>query len=135
MIELILLILSFILLVFGAVFVFVGGIGMLRMPDIFLRMSATTKTATLGVGAMLLGTALFFGELGAISRAFAIFVFILATTPVAAHMIGRAAYSDGVPLWDGTVIDELRDKYIDKDRRLSSGKYGDQADSFDDMLH
>ncbi len=115
--------LSFFFLIFGAVFIFVGGIGMLRMPDIFLRMSATTKAATLGVGSMLLGTAVFFGELGVSSRAFAIFVFILATAPVAAHMIGRAAYSDGVPLWKGTVMDELRGKYDDERRRLSSGVY------------
>ena len=108
---------------------------MLRMPDIFLRMSATTKTATLGVGAMLLGTALFFGDLGAISRAFAILVFILSTTPVAAHMIGRAAYSDGVPLWEGTIMDELRGKYNDADRSLSSGEYGERTGPADDLLH
>lgn len=104
-------IISFFFLIFGAVVIFVGGIGMITMPDIFLRMSATTKAATLGVGSMLIGTALFFGELGVISRAFAIIVFILATAPVSAHMIGRAAYSDGVPLSDITVIDELRGQY------------------------
>ncbi|MDJ0753697.1 MAG: monovalent cation/H(+) antiporter subunit G [Ardenticatenaceae bacterium] len=106
-------VLSFFFLVFGAVFIFVGGIGMLRMPDLFLRMSATTKTATLGVAGMLLGTAIFFGELGVVSRAFAIFIFILATAPVSAHMIGRAAYSNGVPLYEKTVIDELRE-HIDE---------------------
>lgn len=130
------MVISFVLLVFGAVFVFVGGWGMLSMPDVFLRMSATTKTATLGVGAMLLGTAVYFGELGAISRAFAIFVFILATAPVAAHMIGRAAYSDGVPLWEGTVIDELRGKYDESNQTLASGRYSrTAAEAEPDELH
>lgn len=113
-------IISFFFLVFGAVFIFVAGIGMITLPDIFLRMSASTKAATLGVGSMLVGTALFFGELGVVSRAFAILVFVFATAPVSAHMIGRAAYSDGVPLSEKTVIDELRGQYkLRQERGLS----------------
>jgi multicomponent Na+:H+ antiporter subunit G len=44
-------------------------------------------------------------------RAGAIIVFLLLTTPVAAHLIGRAAYQDGVPLWEGTHTDDLRCLY------------------------
>ena len=98
-------------LIIGTIFVFVAAIGMWRMPDIFIRMSTTTKAATIGVGFMLLGATLFFGDLGTAGRSLVIFAFILATAPVSAHMIGRAAYAKGVPLWEGTVIDELREVY------------------------
>ncbi len=104
---------------------FMAGVGMYRMPDIFMRMSTTTKAATVGVGLMLVGVSVFFGDLGTASRAFAIFTFLLATAPVSAHMIGRAAYSEGVPLWKGTKIDELKGKYSADGEYLSSGEYGD----------
>ncbi|NLF14459.1 MAG: monovalent cation/H(+) antiporter subunit G, partial [Anaerolineaceae bacterium] len=57
-------VLSAILLLIGGVFMFVAGIGILRMPDLYTRMSATTKVATLGVGSTLLAAAIYFGELG-----------------------------------------------------------------------
>lgn len=96
------------LMVVGALFMLVAAIGILRMPDIFMRMSATTKAATLGVGLILLAAAVFFDDLAITSRAVATVVFLLLTAPVAAHMLGRAAYLDGVPLWSGTIADELR---------------------------
>lgn len=100
-----------ILMVFGVFFILIAGIGLLRMPDLYLRMSASTKAATLGLGLILLGTVAYFGELGTASRAIATIVFVLLTAPVSAHMIGRAAYSNGVPLWEGTEVDELEGRY------------------------
>ncbi|GAP08116.1 MAG TPA: Na+/H+ antiporter subunit G [Anaerolinea thermolimosa] len=95
----------------GAFFIFLASVGILRMPDLFLRMSATSKAATLGAGLMLGATALAFGEFSVATRALATIVFLLITTPVAAHMIARAAYFDGVPLFPGTLLDELRGHY------------------------
>ena len=100
-----------VLIVIGVFFVFLAGIGLLRMPDMFLRMSTATKASTLGLGLILLGTAVFFWELGITSRAIATSIFVLLTAPVSAHMIGRAAYSDGVPLWDKTKQDDLKEYY------------------------
>lgn len=97
----------------GAFFILMAGLGLVRMPDLFLRMSASTKAATLGVGCTLLGAALYFGDFATFIRVGAIFVFLLATTPVAAHLLGRAAYQDGVPLWSGTQFDDLRGQYGD----------------------
>jgi multicomponent Na+:H+ antiporter subunit G len=74
-------------------------------------MSAATKASTLGMGLILLGTVFYFGELGIASRAIATIIFVLLTAPVSAHMIGRAAYSNGVPLWEGTEVDELQGRY------------------------
>ena len=104
-------IISAILLIGGTVFVLIAGVGVLRMPDIFTRMSATTKAATLGVGMLLAAAAVHFGDIGVTSRAIATMVFLLLTMPVAAHLIGRAAYASGTRLWEGTLFDELHDSY------------------------
>jgi multicomponent Na+:H+ antiporter subunit G len=54
---------------------------------------------------------LFFNDLNIYTRAIAIIIFLLITSPVAAHMIGRAAYFDGVPLWKETIRDDLHGHY------------------------
>lgn len=104
--------LTIIQLLLGAFFIFVAGLGLIRMPDVFLRMSATTKAATLGVGFVLLATVTYLpasanppaNSPGTISRIIATLVFVFLTGPVAAHMIARAAYkSDETELWEGTV--------------------------------
>jgi multicomponent Na+:H+ antiporter subunit G len=95
----------------GTFFMLVAGIGVLRMPDLYLRMSATTKAATLGAGCILLAAAAHFQTLGVISRVGAIVVFLLITAPIAAHLLGRAAYFDGVPLWDRTLVDEFKARH------------------------
>lgn len=111
---------SMFLIFSGIFFVVVAGIGIVRMPDIFLRMSASTKAATLGLGLILLGTAVHFGQLGIASRAIAAGIFVLLTAPVSAHMIGRAAYSDGCELWEETQLDELRGRYVTERSSLGS---------------
>lgn len=104
-------IISTFLIFSGVFFVVMAGVGLLRMPDLYLRMSSSTKASTLGLGLILVGTAVYFGEATVTSRAIAIIFFTLLTAPVSAHMIGRAGYSDGVPLWKKTQLDELRDRY------------------------
>ena len=99
------------LLFLGAGLMFLAGIGILRMPDLFLRMSSTAKAGTLGAGMILIGAAVYFNEFGIFTRVFAIISFLLLTAPIAAHMIGRAAYFDGVPLWEGTIQDDLKSHY------------------------
>lgn len=99
------------LMLTGAFFMFLAGVGILRMPDLFLRMSSTAKAGTLGAGLILLGAAIYFDDFGVYTRTLATIVFLLLTAPVAAHMIGRAAYFDGVPLWEDTVQDDLRGHY------------------------
>lgn len=99
------------LMLLGAGFMILSGLGIVRMPDLYMRMSATTKTATLGVGCILLATAIHFDDVGVTSRAIATLVFLFLTAPIAAHMIGRTAYLTGVKLWKGTVCDELKGRY------------------------
>jgi multicomponent Na+:H+ antiporter subunit G len=104
-------IISAALIVIGGAFMLLAGVGILRMPDLFMRMQAATKAATLGAGCMLLAVAVHFGELTVVARALLVIAFVFLTAPVAAHMIARAAYSVGTPLWEGTIADELRDQH------------------------
>jgi multicomponent Na+:H+ antiporter subunit G len=108
------------LLISGALFIFIAAVGLLRLPDLFMRLACTAKSATLGLGLLLAGLAWHSGEFGIVSRAFATICFLLLTTPVASHRIARVAYLEGIRLWEGTFLDELQGRY-DKDRNLASG--------------
>lgn len=116
------------LLLLGSFLVLVAGIGVLRMPDLFLRMSATAKAGTLGTGLMVLAAAIYFNEFAIYTRAFALIVFLISTAPVSTHMLGRAAYFDGVPLWKGTVQDDLYGHYEISTHRLKEEIDQDQID-------
>ncbi len=96
------------LLILGAALVLAASLGILRLPDLYTRMHASTKPATLGVSLMVAALAIQSGELGIAVRSFLIVLFFLLTAPVAAHLLGRAAYRAGVPLWSGTVRDDLQ---------------------------
>jgi len=116
------------LLLLGSFLVLVAGIGVLRMPDLFLRMSATAKAGTLGTGLMVLAAAIYFNEFAIYTRAFALIVFLISTAPISTHMLGRAAYFDGVPLWKGTVQDDLFGHYEISTHRLKEEIDQDQID-------
>ncbi|GEO41910.1 multicomponent Na+:H+ antiporter subunit G [Skermanella aerolata] len=111
MIGTILEILAGVLLVGGGVFSLISALGVLRLPDVLIRMHASSKAGTVGAGMILLAVAVLYGGGEIVARAIAAIFFLLLTVPVASHMIGRAAYVTGVKLWSGTVIDELRERY------------------------
>ncbi|MBU2958264.1 monovalent cation/H(+) antiporter subunit G [Paracoccus sp. 1_MG-2023] len=93
------------LIVIGGLFCFAAGLGVLRLPDVFNRMHASTKAATLGSGMILVAVAVQFGESTIIARAIAAILFLLLTAPVAAHLIGRAAFRTGVPMVNDTACE------------------------------
>jgi multicomponent Na+:H+ antiporter subunit G len=99
------------LLLSGAFFLVIAAVGLIKMPDLFMRMSTSTKASVLCVGLVLTGGAVHFSDLAVTTKAVAVIVFIGLTAPVAAHMIGRAAYREGVSLWPGTTLDDLAGKY------------------------
>jgi multicomponent Na+:H+ antiporter subunit G len=99
------------LMIIGAIFLLLAAVGVLRMPDLFTRLQPATKGTTLGIGCTLLAAAVHFDNSGVAVRALAAVAFFFLTAPVTAHLIGRASYFVGVPLWKGTVIDELRGRY------------------------
>lgn len=111
-------ILAGIAMIFGSLIACIAGLGMLRMPDLLMRMHAGTKAGTLGISMILLATVFHFGTLSVTTKAFITILFIFITIPIGAQMLGRAAYFIKIPLWEKTVIDELRDHYDEKSHEL-----------------
>ncbi|MCY1528847.1 Na(+)/H(+) antiporter subunit G [compost metagenome] len=93
----------------GALAILFAAIGILRMPDFYLRLSVTVKAATMGVGMFLICAAIVFPDVSVTAQAIAIIFFLLLTSPVAAHMIGRTAFRSKIPTWKDTWIDKLDD--------------------------
>ncbi len=106
--------LSAVFLLAGTLFVFVAALGVVRLPDVPMRMHASTKAGTLGVMLIAIAMVFIYPELSIFARALALVLFMLLTAPVAAHMMGRAAYQSGermgVKLWEGTIIDQIQDR-------------------------
>ena len=100
----------------GTALMFVSAIGIIRLPDFYLRMSAITKAATLGLFLLLIGLAIYFNSLGLTIKSVVIIIFILLTNPAGAHAIARAAYMKDTKLWEGNVTDELKDLIDLKDQ-------------------
>ncbi|WP_106769779.1 monovalent cation/H(+) antiporter subunit G [Paenibacillus faecalis] len=94
---------------FGALLSAISAFGLIRLPDVYLRSHAATKSSTLGVLIILLSAFLYFmfyvDHVSAKLLLGIIFVFI--TAPVAGHLNGRAAYRSGVPLWEKSTLDDL----------------------------
>lgn len=99
------------LIALGGALVLLGAAGIVRMPDLYTRMHAATKPVILGSGCLLAAAAVHFGQLGVTTRAALAVAILLLTGPVAAHVIGRAAYFSGAALWEGTVRDDLCGQY------------------------
>jgi multicomponent Na+:H+ antiporter subunit G len=85
------------LLVLGAFFLFVGTIGLLRLPDVYNRLHATSKATTLGTASMFLAGFAYFGPQGAGLTALVGIAFLFLTAPTGGHVISRAAKRMGVP--------------------------------------
>lgn len=96
------------LVVVGSFFLLVGTVGLLRLPNVFNRMHATSKAATLGAASILLAATVYFGPQGAGLTSLVGIVFLFFTAPTGAHVISRAARKMGVPFledvsWPGAV--------------------------------
>ncbi|MGM0650167.1 MAG: monovalent cation/H(+) antiporter subunit G [Bacteroidota bacterium] len=96
-------------LIIGTVFIFVATIGLLKMPDVYLRMSASTIAGTLGVACILIAVAFHYGSLRMGLHVLGVIIFLLLTVPIGAHIIGRTSHKIGLKMWDKTVWDDLGD--------------------------
>ena len=109
-------ILANILIVFfiavGVLFIVVTAIGLLRLPDLYTRAHAASKSATLGVMCILIGVFLHFwlieGHFNARILLGVLFIFI--TGPVGGHIMSRSSYIAGVKPWEGTTHDDLKEE-------------------------
>lgn len=100
---------SGVLIVAGCLLGMLGGIGVLRLPDVFGRMHAATKPPTLGLVLVAAGAVLRVDRVADISFLVLVVGLQFLTAPVGAHLVGRSAYASGGELSPDTVIDELAD--------------------------
>ena len=102
------------MLLVGALLAVIAGIGLHRFPDVFARMHAATKPATLGLALVCGGAALLLPDVGGTVKLLLVVALQFLTAPVGSHLVGRAAYRAGTELSEGTVVDELAG--VDTDR-------------------
>jgi len=93
-------------IVMGLVFDFFGCLGLIRLPDVYNRLQASTKCVTLGTCGILFGLFLFKGFTAAGIKALLAMLFIILTAPVSAHALARGAHKSGVKLWKKSVCDK-----------------------------
>lgn len=100
-----------IMVISGTVLSLLSSLGFLRLKDVYTRSHAASKSVTLGILFILLGTFIYFWFIhGVISvRLLLGIIFVFLTAPVAAHLVVRSAYRSGVQLSDSSVKDELGD--------------------------
>jgi multicomponent Na+:H+ antiporter subunit G len=91
----------------GVMFDLLGCIGMVRFPDVYNRLQAGTKCVTLGVCLILAGTIIMAEANPTRMKAVLCVLFILITSPTAAHALARAARVSGIQLWDKSVVDQF----------------------------
>jgi multicomponent Na+:H+ antiporter subunit G len=102
-------------LVLGTAIFLLAVVGLLRLPDVYLRMHASSKGSTLGIALILLAVSIHYSTFSVILRAVMIVVFLYVTVPIATHIIAKAAYFSGISPWHGAaaeddmVEDELKD--------------------------
>ncbi|HIC95969.1 TPA: Na+/H+ antiporter subunit G [Candidatus Bipolaricaulota bacterium] len=109
----------------GILFDLIGCIGLIRLPDIYNRLQAATKTVTLGTCLILIGVAVVSGIVAVQIKAILTLALVLVTSPTAAHALARGAYSFGVKLWEGSVVDRYG-KDLKGDSRIEDLKEEDQ---------
>lgn len=95
------------LILTGALIVAIAGLGIVRLPDPFARMHAATKAGVLGAGMIMLGVGLSLGTFWTITTGLLGVAFLLTTSPLASHALGRAAYMSGAPIAAANMTDAL----------------------------
>jgi len=96
-----------------------SALGLVRMPDFYLRAQVTTKAFTLGLAGLMAAAALHFASAPVITRSLLVVGFVFLTGPVAMQILGRAAYFRGIPRWRCSECDELRGHYDPQTHALS----------------
>jgi len=90
----------------GSIFIFLGSLGLVRMPDVYNRIQAGTKASTLGTLLSLTGIALMTPSWW--SRLLLLAIFIIITNPVSSHVLARASHRAGIKLSKRTVSDKYK---------------------------
>jgi multicomponent Na+:H+ antiporter subunit G len=91
----------------GVVFLFLGSLGILRMPDVYNRVQVGTKCTTLGNFLTIIGVGIMQPEW--FWKTLIIALFVLISNPVSSHALGRAAKKNGIPLCDKSIVDKTEE--------------------------
>jgi len=91
----------------GSAVTFIAALGVLRLPDFYMRMHAATKAGVVGPSLLLIGAGFYEPSLSAWIKIALAILFLLMTTPIAAHLLGKAGFMGGVGLWEGTSRNDL----------------------------
>lgn len=101
-------IVSYVFMIIGGLFLALGGLGILRMPDTFNRIQAGTKATTLGAMSIMLGVGL--NNTDYLLKALLVIVFIAISNPVGSSVLAKATYRASENK-DMLVVDELKEMY------------------------
>lgn len=101
-------ILGTILIVLGLIFDFIGCLGLVRLPDVYNRLQASTKCVTFGTCIILLGTLTIIGFSVAGVKCILAIAFLLFTSPTASHALTRAACKANIKLSEKSITNEYK---------------------------
>ncbi|MBL7197785.1 MAG: Na+/H+ antiporter subunit G [Candidatus Omnitrophica bacterium] len=93
----------------GLFFDFFGCLGLIRLPDVYNRLQASTKCVTFGTCSILFGAFLILGPTAAGVKSLVCIIFLVLTAPVSAHALARAAHMAGIKLWKKSVCDKYEE--------------------------
>jgi len=103
-------ILGGLVLMAGALFLFFGALGVLRMPDCYTRIQAGTKASTLGAILSMAGIAILHPSWT--GKSLLVIFFVLLTNPVSSHVLARAAHRAGILPTEESVVDKLEEESL-----------------------
>jgi multicomponent Na+:H+ antiporter subunit G len=104
-------ILSNVFIGIGVAFDFFGCLGLLRLPDVYNRLQAATKSVTLGTWSILFGVFLRYGFTAVGVKALICIPLLFFAATVAAHALIRGSYIFGIKLWDKSVVDDYKNEW------------------------
>lgn len=115
---------AIIALALGLFFMFVGVLGVLRLPDAYSRMHAASKCTTLGLTGMLIAAGLHLWTLDVIAKSATVIIFTYIATPIGAHLLAKAAHHGKLPQWERTLSDELAEDKADPNMAATDDEIG-----------
>lgn len=96
-----------VLILIGVIFDLLGCIGLVRLPDVYNRLQAATKCVTLGTCFILFGT---FLAAGFLAKSILAIIFVILSSPTAAHAIAHAAHRSKIKLWEKSIVDKYQEE-------------------------
>ncbi len=111
-----------VLITIGVLFDLLGCIGLVRLPDVYNRIQASTKCVVLGTTLSLLGAMVWLGTAAVFVKGLLCILFLLITSATAAHALARAAHRSGVPLADESVVDRYEEDLQNGDFKEESAQ-------------